>query len=172
METRMDFEIIDIVFAVLVLLFCVRCVLRGFVEELMSMASVVLGLFAAFSCYQTGGRFVRERFMPGSEILPLIIAFVCLFLIVCLAVKLLAFVLKDIVNRINLAGVDKVLGGVFGVLEGLLLVCLTLFVLSIQPLFDAGPLLAKSLFARYLLPLIGVVAGQSPAQPFSGSGGV
>lgn len=156
----MEFEIIDVVFAALVALLVIRCVLRGFVEELLSMASGILGLAAAFCFYRAGGRFINERYLPDMSVLPQILAFVCIFLIVFGAVKLLAAILKDIITRIQLGGLDRVLGGVFGALEGFILVALILFALTLQPLFDAGPLLEKSFFARRLLPLIGVV-GQS-----------
>jgi hypothetical protein len=38
--------------------------------------------------------------------------------------------------------------------EGILLIAVVLFLLSVQPLVDAAPLLEGSLFARLLLPLV------------------
>jgi uncharacterized membrane protein required for colicin V production len=72
------------------------------------------------------------------------------------AVKLLEFILRDIVKRISLlGGVDRLLGVAFGLIEGLVLVSLILWILMIQPLFNPGPLLENSLFARLLLPFVG-----------------
>jgi membrane protein required for colicin V production len=153
----MRFEIIDIIFAVITALIVIRCGLRGLIEELLSMASLVLGLLAAFFFYKAGGDFIRARFMPGMEIIPNILAFIGLFVIVLIVVKILQFILQDILNRINLGGLDRFLGLLFGLLEGIVLVSLILFILSIQPLFDERALLENSFFARYLEPLIGVV---------------
>ncbi|MDR2246253.1 MAG: CvpA family protein [Treponema sp.] len=148
-------EIIDTIFTVLMVILIVRCALRGFIEEVLSMAALVLGLGSAFFFHKKGAAFIREKYLPALEVLPEVLAFVLIFLIVFLAVKILEFILKDIVERIHLSGVDRFLGALFGLIEGVVLVSLVVFVLSIQPLFDAGPLLEKSYFARTLAPYIG-----------------
>jgi membrane protein required for colicin V production len=140
----------------------VRCTLRGFVEEVMSMAAMVLGLGSAFFFHKRGAAFLIEKYLPNMKVLPEILAFVAIFLIVFLAVKLLEFILKDIVERVHLSGVDRFLGALFGFIVGVVLVSLVLFVLSIQPLFDAGPLLAKSYFAQALAPYIGAARNSIP----------
>jgi membrane protein required for colicin V production len=154
-------EIIDIIFIALILIMVIRGGLRGFVEELMSMAAVVLGLGGAFFFYSRGGVYIREKFMGDTPVLPEVLAFVILFLIVFLAIKLLEYVLRDIIDRINLDGADHFLGLLFGIVEGVILVALILLVISIQPLFDPAPLLENSVFARYLMPFIASV-GRSP----------
>ncbi len=148
------FSAIDIAFVALIVIFIVRCSLRGFVSELLSMASVVLGLLAALYFHLKGGVFIRERFMPGMKVLPEIIAFVLLFLIVFVVVKILEALLKQIIEGIRLGKLDRFLGIVFGLIEGVVVVCLVLFIIDIQPLFDARQLLAKSFFASYLMPFI------------------
>jgi membrane protein required for colicin V production len=152
-----NFEVIDIIFAVLVLLLVIRCTLRGFVDEVMSMASVVLGLGAAFFFHKKGAIFLSERYLPNMQVLSEILAFIALFVIAFIAVRFLDYILRDIMKRVNLEGIDRILGVVFGLVEGIVLVSMVLFVMTIQPLFDEGPLLEKSLFARFLLPFIAVV---------------
>jgi membrane protein required for colicin V production len=153
----MGFEIIDIIFAVLIALLVIRCALRGLVEDLLSMAGLILGLLGAFFFYKPGGDFIRVKFMPDMELIPNILAFIAIFVIVLLAVKVLQFILQDILNRIHLGGLDRFLGALFGILEGIVLVSLVVCIISVQPLFDGNALLGKSFFARYLLPLIGTV---------------
>jgi membrane protein required for colicin V production len=146
--------VIDIVFAVLALLLTVRCALRGFIGELLSMASVALGLLAALFFYKNGGAYIRTKFMPDIKILPEVLAFIALFLIVFVLIKILARILRDIIEGFKLGGVDRFLGIVFGLVEGLVVISLILVVLTIQPLFDPKPVLQKSIFAEILLPLI------------------
>ncbi|QQO08231.1 CvpA family protein [Breznakiella homolactica] len=153
----MSITVIDIIFAALILILIIRCALKGFVEEFMSMASVVLGILAAVFFYKNGGQFIRSKFGMEIQVIPELIAFIALFLIVFIVVKFVEYLLRDIVNRINLTGIDRILGVVFGLLEGVVLVSLVLLIISIQPLFDPLPLLEHSFFARLLLPLIGVV---------------
>ena len=169
-----NFSAIDIAFAALILIFIVRCSLRGFISELLSMASIVLGLLAALYFYRKGGEFVRVKFMPETKIIPEIISFIVLFLIVFILVIILETLLKEIIEGIRLGKVDRFLGIIFGFLEGMIVVCLALFIISIQPLFDPGPLLENSFFADLLLPfitggdkevlenIIGIVPGLKP----------
>jgi membrane protein required for colicin V production len=159
--------VIDIVFIVLAIILTVRCALRGFIGELMSMASVVLGLLAALFFYKNGGMFIREKFMPGMNIIPEILAFIVLFLIVFVVIKILESILKDIIERIRLGGADRFLGVVFGLVEGLIVISLVLFVFTIQPLFDPAPILKGSIFAEFLLPLI--TGGEFSTGVFTGS---
>ncbi|MDR0601318.1 MAG: CvpA family protein [Treponema sp.] len=146
--------VIDIIFAVLIIIFTVRCYLRGFIGELLSMTALVLGLLASLFFYKNGAVFIRERFMPGVGVIPEILAFVILFLVVFIAVKIVEHLLRDIIEGIRLGNVDRFLGIFFGIAEGIVVVSLVLFVLSIQPVFNAHSILEKSLFARILLPFI------------------
>jgi membrane protein required for colicin V production len=150
----MNIAVIDMVFAALVVIFTVRCALRGFISELLSMAAVVLGLLAALCLYGRGGEVVRARFMPGVNVVPEVLAFAALFLIVFIAVKILERILQDIIEGIRLGGIDRFLGILFGLIEGVVVVCLILFLLNVQPLFDSRPLLERSVFANFFMPLI------------------
>jgi membrane protein required for colicin V production len=152
--------VIDVIFVVLILILVIRSALRGLIEELMSMAAFVLGLGMAFFLYPSAAAFIREKYMPAIKIIPELLGFIGLFLIVFLVVKILEYLLKDIVNRINLGGLDRFLGILFGLAEGLVLVSLALFVFSIQPIFNPEPILKDSLFARLLLPFIGTIGRQ------------
>ncbi len=143
----------DIVCAVLMLILVIRCALRGFVDEIMSMASVVLGILAAVLFYQNGAAFIREKWID-MKVLPEVLAFAAIFLIVFLLIRLVEFLLKDIINGINLHRLDRFLGMLFGVLEGFVLICLILFILAVQPLFDPTPIFQNSIAAELLLPLV------------------
>ncbi|MDR0589596.1 MAG: CvpA family protein [Spirochaetaceae bacterium] len=150
-------EPIDIIFIALVLILVIRCALRGFIEEVLSMASVVMGVLAAVFFYKNGGIFIRERYLENVGVIPEILAFVILFLIPFVGIRIVEHIIKDIVVKVNLGGLDRFLGILFGLLEGITLISLVLFVIDIQPLFDKNLLLEKSFFARFLLPVIGEV---------------
>jgi membrane protein required for colicin V production len=151
----MSMAVIDIVFFALIVLLIIRCGLRGLIKELMSMASVALGLLSAVLFYRQGAAFVRTKILAEVAVLPELIAFVSLLAIVFLAVKILEHILQDIIERIHLGALDHALGLVFGLVEGLILVMLLLFVINIQPLFSPESLLEQSVFAKTLGPLTG-----------------
>jgi membrane protein required for colicin V production len=144
----------------------VRCSLKGFISEVMSMAALVFGLLAALLFYKKGGALVRENFLPGVKVIPEILAFIALFLIIFIVIKILEKILKDIIEGIHLGGTDRFLGILFGLIEGFVVVSLVLLILDKQPLFDASKLLESSLFAQILLPIIsaGIQDAESAVQ--------
>jgi membrane protein required for colicin V production len=148
------FSAIDLVFVGLISLFMIRCYLKGFVSELLSVAGIVLGLLAALFLHKSGGAFLREKFWNGLDVIPEIAAFVILFVFVFFIVKLLEKMLINIIDDVSLTNADSYLGIIFGLAEGAAVVSLILFVLKIQPLFDASAMLQDSFFAKLLLPLI------------------
>jgi membrane protein required for colicin V production len=99
---------------------------------------------------------LRERWLD-TAVLPEFLAFGIIFLSVFIAAKLVERIVKDIIERLHLAALDRALGLLFGLAKSLAVITLVLFVLSSQPLFDPSPLLGHSLFARFLLPLTGAL---------------
>jgi len=150
----LNISVIDVIFILLITLFIIRCYLKGFVSELFSMSAIILGLLASLFFYKNGGEFLREQFWPDLKVIPEVVAFIALFVIVFMVIKLLELMLKGIIERIQLSGADRFLGVIFGFAEGLVVVSLILFLLQVQPLFDAAAILSESSFARLLLPFI------------------
>jgi membrane protein required for colicin V production len=150
----MGLAAIDIVFLVFIAISALRCALRGIVSELMSMAALVLGLLAAIFTFRKTAELIRGRFVPDVKALPEIISFVAVFLIVFAVIKICETILKDIIERIQLGGADRFFGFFLGVAEGLVVVCLLLFLISIQPFFNPAVILEGSLLADLLMPFI------------------
>jgi len=149
-----NISVIDVIFILVMAIFVLRCFIKGFISEVMSMAALVLGILSALFFYKNGGEFLRAKYWPGLNTIPEIIAFAALFIIVFIVIKLFEIMLKGIVDGINLGGADRFLGMIFGLAEGIAVISLVLFVLCVQPLFDPASLLADSFFAQILLPLI------------------
>jgi membrane protein required for colicin V production len=145
---------IDWVFVVLALIFIIRSGLKGFISEFTGMASIILGILAALFLYKNGGIYLRRHFIPNIKIIPEILAFLAIFLIVFVLIRIVGFLLRDISERINLHSFDHFLGLILGIVQGLTVITLLLFVLARQPLFDSGPILEKSIFGDFILPLI------------------
>jgi len=155
-----SFSAIDLIFTALIGLFVIRCYLKGFVSEILSMAAIIFGLLAALFLYKNTGELLKIQFWPEMKIIPYVAAFIGLFVLVFIIVKILEKILVNIIDKISLTNADSFLGIIFGFAEGIAVVCFVLFVLKVQPLFDASGILEDSFFARLLLPLItGTVPG-------------
>ena len=145
---------IDVVFMVIIAISALRCAARGFISELLSMAALIFGLLAALLLFRQGGALVRAWFMPDVRVVPEIIAFIAFFLIIYITAKIIEMTLKSIIEGIRLGGLDHLLGFLFGFVEGIIIVCLLLFLITIQPFFNADSMLEDSFLARILLPII------------------
>jgi membrane protein required for colicin V production len=145
---------IDIFFIFLILLLAVHGYVKGFVEELFSWAAPILSIWAAVFLFKSGAVFIRERYMHNVRLVPEILAFIAIFVLLMLFIKLLGRILRDVIVGVNLGFLNKLLGIIFGLIEGIAFTALILFVLGVQPFFDASKLTGESILARFLLPLI------------------
>ena len=148
-------QALDLVYIVLTGLLVLRGFLKGFTGEFFSIASIAISLIAAVLLFKNGAIYIRSRYLQ-MELLPEIIAFVIIFIAVFVIGKIIEHIVNDIITRINLNPLDKILGIFIGLAEGFALVILSLFLLTIQPLFDPDPLIGQSCFAQFLLPFVGV----------------
>jgi membrane protein required for colicin V production len=145
---------IDIVFMVIIAVSSLRCAVGGGISVLWSRAALIFGMLAALLFFRGGAFLVREWFMPGMKTVPEIIAFIALFLIVYIIVKTIEITLKKIIEGIQMGGLGPLLGFILGFVEGVIIVCLFLFFISVQPFFDSGVIYERSFVAKMLLPLI------------------
>jgi len=145
---------LDVVFMVIIAISALRCAARGFISELLSMAALIFGIIAALLFFRQGGELVRAWFMPDIKVVPEIIAFIAFFLLIYITAKIIEMTLKNIIEGIRLGGLDHLLGFLFGFVEGIIIVCLLLFLITIQPFFNADAMLEDSFLARILLPII------------------
>jgi membrane protein required for colicin V production len=153
-----EYAYIDIVLLILLILLTARGFIRGFIKEFFALGAPVLGILASFFFYKNGAEFLRTRFLMEWVIFSEILAFIAIFLIIFLLCKIVQKIINDVVDGMNLTTLDKVLGAVFGLAEGIVAVSLVLFVIVIQPLFDPSTVLNGSIFARIILPLISNVS--------------
>ena len=150
----MGLTAVDIVFIAVIFIFALHCGVKGFVREVMSLAAVILGVLSAIFFFRAGAVFIRDSFMPDVKTLPEVIAFIAIFFIVFVVIKLFEIMLKNIIEGIHLGGLDRFLGFIFGFAEGVIVVCLLLFLISVQTYVDSGRILEGSFFAELLLPYI------------------
>ena len=150
----MGITVIDIVFIVIILIFAVACAIKGFIKEVMSLIAAILGIVTAIIFFKAAALFLRESFMGDIKIIPEIIAFAVIFLVVFGFIKIIQLLLKGIIDGIHLGGLDHFLGFLFGCLEGVVVVCLLLFVITVIPFVDSDKILEGSFFAKFLLPFI------------------
>jgi len=149
-----NIPVIDMIFLIIIVLMLIRGYVKGFIAEFFSWAALVLAIWVAVLLHPAGAAFIRGKIMENVKYIPEILAFIAIFIIIMLLVKMLEHILKDVIMGAKLGGANKVLGAVFGLVEGLTLTALILFLLTVQPLFNASNIIADSIIAQILLPII------------------
>ncbi len=146
------FNHLDIIFALILLIAMIRGALRGFVTELLSMSAVILGILAAV--FFSAPLSIYVSMLLGQSMWSQIIAFLVLFIVVYLLVKLIEGLLHRGIEALSLKKLDSVLGFLLGAFEGLLIVCVALLILDLQPFIDVQELLNGSYAAQLILPFL------------------
>jgi uncharacterized membrane protein required for colicin V production len=164
---------IDWIFSALVIILAARCFVRGFVHEVLSVASIAVGILAGLLLSNT----VIAQILPkiGAGTLPsqaqYIIAFLLCFIVGFILMKIIERMLREGLEASSLDIFDRVLGLVLGVAEGFIVVGLFIVILQIQPLVDMKSILATSLYVKLLGPIIAPTLGSSLA-PMLDSGSI
>jgi membrane protein required for colicin V production len=110
---------IDIIVCIILLVFAVRGVTKGFVHELFSLIIIVSGLTLAVVFYRPFSSVVRI-FVENDD-LASILSFIALFVGATLVLVVIRNALSGLVESLNITDVNAVLGLLVGVSKGALL---------------------------------------------------
>jgi membrane protein required for colicin V production len=112
---------------------------RGVVREVMSVLAWVTGVVLA-------GRFAADlaQLLPiNGDVLPHAVAWVLILLAVLIAAGLLARLLKQLLSVAGLGLADRLLGGVFGLVRGTMVLMLIVLLIGLTP-FKKYPIWTSS----------------------------
>ena len=121
----MDLNILDIVFIIIIFLSIFLGILKGFIRELFSLVFLIIAAVLSFLYYsEIGG--ILVKYIKNKNISKFI-GFVLIFVIVLIIGSVVTFLLKKIFVLGPLKSIDKILGGVFGLIRGILISCVIVF---------------------------------------------
>lgn len=164
-------SVLDWIFTGFVILLAVRCFAKGFVEEILAVASWIGGLLSALLFSNAFSAFAAKNLRTESlsPTVQYIIAFIVCFVLGFLVLKLIEKLVREGLEAAHLEIFNKILGLVLGIAEGLAIVALILIILEIQPFFNVQKLLAGSMYAKTLLPLLGPTISNTIKPVLNGS---
>ena len=116
----MSLTLFDVIVIGVILISAVLAMVRGFVREVLSIASWLIAAVATFYLYEL----LRDVIQPyvENETLATIIAVAVIFIVVLVIVTYLTMKIADLVIDSRVGSLDRLFGFIFGALRGLLLV--------------------------------------------------
>lgn len=148
----MSFTLIDVIFILVILIFAIVAMARGFIKAIFSKLCWILGLIFAFLFYKK--LTAQMNSLVHNETISLILCFVLIFIVVFLIVKIIQVILEKVFGGEIMQGLDRALGFFFGLIEGVVFVLIFTFILLNQPWFDCSKLFEGSVIVHLLTPLL------------------
>ncbi|MDC7236015.1 MAG: CvpA family protein [Spirochaetales bacterium] len=166
----MNLGIVDILFLAIIVISAFRGAFRGMVQELISLAALFISLLLAAVFYADGAKWIQDR--SSLEDSAILISFVCIFAASLILFKLLQKAIVYMINETPFESVDRLLGFFFGMLEGILMCFLIVYLIDFQDVVDLQKWTGQSRLLPYLerfLPALDKPAEQLIDKLSSGS---
>ncbi len=140
----LHFNVLDIVLAAILLIALLRGLWTGFSRALASLLGMVGGFVVAARYYQM----VALKLVPwlANEAARSLTAFFIIFLIIYLAFVIAGILLRGVLAAVKLSWMDRIMGGVMGLLKGVVASALILFLLTLT-LQPGNSLIKQSVLA-------------------------
>ena len=128
----MAFAWIDVVILALIALSAILSLFRGFVREAVALATWLVALMISMAFYEDLATILSQWISTPSA--QKITAFVVLFICVLLLGAIVNYLAGRLVDKTGLTGTDKMLGIVFGVARGGVIVAILVLLAGLTPL--------------------------------------
>lgn len=150
---------LDCILAVIVVASVVTAMMKGFVQELISLASVLIGLVLAAMGYTRAALWFDD--LTKSHEIALGLGFLTLFVATLILGALVGMVARKLIKTAGIQWFDRFLGGLFGLLRGVLvdaILLMGMMAFAIKP-----EVVQQSVLAPYVTTGTRVVAFVMPA---------
>lgn len=145
--------LVDILILVVLAVFLIKGLLRGLLKEICSLLGLVLGGVFAFTFHLPLARFLQDSAGLPAQV-SVWAAFLAVFLGVVIIFAVLGFVLHRFVKIILLGGVNRLAGGIFGLVQAVVILAMLVLALGSQP----APAMARQMVAAaHLAPPFAVL---------------
>jgi membrane protein required for colicin V production len=125
-------------------------IVRGLIREILALVSWIVSAWLAIKYAQT----VADWLSPylQSPQIQYIVALAAVFVVSLLTLSMVAMLLVKLLTMVGVAGTDRTLGGLFGLVRGVGIALVLVFVIRLTPA-TSEPWYVESVFAPYFEPM-------------------
>jgi membrane protein required for colicin V production len=146
----MPFNWLDVVLGAVLLISFVGAVRNGLSKEIIRLAALVVGIVGGMWWYRGAAAYWKT--LVADESIASFAGFLTILFGTLIAGIVLAWVLAKILGWVGLRWFDRLLGGAFGLVRGLLICgALVLALLAFTPLSSSAEVVAESRIAPWVL---------------------
>lgn len=138
----------DILITLILLISLVYSVFKGMVREIFSFFAYIGGYLMALN-FQDEAIKILSEYVPNPTFTKLL-SFMIIFTLTVVAISLMGWGIRKVIHSTpGLSGMDRFLGGAFGLLKGVVISVTILFILGVFPDFQK-----KALYGSKLAPYL------------------
>ncbi len=123
---------LDIIILVVIILSIVEGVVQGFIYETCSLLGLIAGFFLALE-YSAPAAGILD-FIPLTDWILRIIAFLIILIAVNMIFQLVGKFLRAVLRKVFMGWLDRLLGAVFGLVQGIAIVVFLVAILLLTPI--------------------------------------
>ncbi|OQY38647.1 MAG: hypothetical protein B6229_05465 [Spirochaetaceae bacterium 4572_7] len=148
----MSFEVIDIVFVVLILIFGFNGFRLGFFSQLFTVIGLIVGLFSAY--FFSDDLSLKLVGIIGNGPWNNLISFILILAAILLLSQLLNKIFKNSLEALGAQGLDKIFGFTYGLVQGLVVCLIITTLLTLQSFTDPTPIFENSLIGSRFVSVV------------------
>ncbi|MCP5047305.1 MAG: CvpA family protein [bacterium] len=151
-------NILDIILLIILFVSIMFGIIKGFSRELFSLAFFIIAVVLSFLFYYEVGSLysIKSRDVANFA------GFITIFVVILIVGSLVTYFTKKVFTFGPLKSIDMIMGGVFGLVRGILIVSIIVFALISFPVSDN--LILNSRLSPYVMKSIDVFFGLLPAK--------
>jgi membrane protein required for colicin V production len=152
-------NLVDIAIIVILLISTLIGVFRGFIREVLSLASWLVALYIAWTFASLGAGYLEPYISQPP--LRVVAAFAAIFIVVLILASIISYLLYRLFAIAGISGVDRSLGTLFGIARGVVVVAI-LILAAVYMDFATQPWWREAMLVGYFTPVTDFILSLMP----------
>jgi len=129
---------LDILIITVILFFCLVGISRGLISQIFTFAAIIGGFIAGVILYDLAGNLLIQYNLIESKSTSLLVGFMLVVIAVFVIIQILGWFTARVIGKLKLGWLNRLAGGVVGILIGIIITFFLLSWLNLYVIKDAS----------------------------------